>query len=93
MLINTFTFSQGLAEEFHWTEKSMQRQAESLKCFPRNYYSATVLKKDGKNQSKTMMGKVADIEVTAIFDCELMFTVRVVWCRAVLYPVIPYHAK
>ena len=73
----------------------MQRQAESLKCFPRNYYSATVLKKDGKNQSKTMMGKVADIEVTAIFDCELMFTVRVVCVSSRTVPchTVPYQVN
>ena len=41
----------------------MQKQADNLQCVPKNFYSATVLKKDAKNQNKTMMGKVADMEV------------------------------
>jgi len=61
----------GLAEEFHWSETSMQKQADNLQCVPKNIYSATVLKKDAKNQNKTMMGKVADMEVCALLCCEI----------------------
>lgn len=41
----------------------MQNQAEKLQCSTTNYYTATILKQNGKKQNKTMIGKVADMEV------------------------------
>lgn len=49
----------------------MQNQAEKLQCSTTNYYTATILKQNGKKQNKTMIGKVADMEVCALLCCEV----------------------
>lgn len=61
-------------ETFNWSERSLQQQADNLKCCPTNYYKATVpkMRKNTTNSSNLIiMGKVADIEVCALLCCEI----------------------
>eukprot|EP00112_Aurelia_sp_Birch-Aquarium-sp1_P001205 Seg1123.7 transcript_id=Seg1123.7/GoldUCD/mRNA.D3Y31 product="hypothetical protein" protein_id=Seg1123.7/GoldUCD/D3Y31 len=60
--------TQGSAEEFHWSDVTLQNQAGNLGCTLGNYYMTTVPK---QRNNQTLLGKVADMEVCGMLCCEL----------------------